>query len=174
MKIRGKIIVSIVSSLFFLVLTGCGKETPAPKNELKTLTRAELQKELSRSKGKLVLLNYWATWCKSCLPELKTLEKLQKKYGPKGLRVICVSVDKPGDKVQIAFVKYNYSEVAAIYGKFISGEAKVKDIMTPLGNEWLEIVPVTYLLDRQGRIQEKFVGSKSIRSIEPKLKMLLR
>src|SRR5579863_4887434 len=47
--------------------------------------------------GKLLILNFWATWCQPCVQEVPSLDRLERELGPKGLVVLGVSVDKDGD-----------------------------------------------------------------------------
>jgi len=95
--------------------------------------------------GKIVLLNFWATWCVPCVKELPHLQKLQDLYGPRGLQVLAVSTDGPDRQAAVsAFVgRYRYtmpmlldtrSEVVALFDPQLT-------------------LPYTVLLDRSGRIR---------------------
>lgn len=78
----------------------------APPITGKTLDSAARQKSLADYKGKVVLLNIWATWCGPCREEMPSMEKLYKEFGPQGLEIVAVSVDDPGTEKQIReFVK---------------------------------------------------------------------
>jgi thiol-disulfide isomerase/thioredoxin len=71
----------------------------APK--IVTVTPSSLQSAIKAQKGKVVLVNFWATWCAPCVAELPGLAQLQKQYGKRGVTVLLVSADEPGATKQI-------------------------------------------------------------------------
>ena len=104
--------------------------------------------ELSRYRGKVVLLNFWASWCGPCLTEMPTFAQWQNQYGAKGLQVIGVSMD---DSVHDA----------------ASAVSKLKpDYPVVMGDEHIGItyggvlgLPVTFLIDRSGIIRDRYQGA---------------
>src|SRR5262245_42648135 len=84
---RAAITAAVLVALFLLVL-GQG-EMPAPKLELKDVEGRALR--LSDYKGKVVLLNFWATWCAPCRAEMPDLVKWQREYKSQGLQVIGIT-----------------------------------------------------------------------------------
>lgn len=82
-----------------------GTGTRAPDFHAMTLDTPPEQKSLADYKGQVVLINVWATWCQPCRVEMPSIERLYRAYGPKGLRVVAVSIDDPGTSSAIrAFV----------------------------------------------------------------------
>jgi cytochrome c biogenesis protein CcmG/thiol:disulfide interchange protein DsbE len=80
--------------------------TEAPPFRAVTLDSVPKQKSLDDYRGQVVLLNVWATWCLPCRVEMPSIEKLHQEYGPKGLKIVAVSIDDPGTDAQIRdFVK---------------------------------------------------------------------
>jgi cytochrome c biogenesis protein CcmG/thiol:disulfide interchange protein DsbE len=80
--------------------------TEAPQFRAVTLDSVPKQKSLDDYRGQVVLLNVWATWCLPCRVEMPSIEKLHQAYGPKGLKIVAVSIDDPGTDAQIRdFVK---------------------------------------------------------------------
>jgi peroxiredoxin len=73
----------------------------APEFKAVTVDGAKRTKTLADYKGKVVLLNVWATWCEPCRVEMPSIEKLHREFGPKGLSVVAVSVDDPGAESRI-------------------------------------------------------------------------
>jgi peroxiredoxin len=65
----------------------------APDFRAKVLDSDRYKTRLADYKGQVVLLNIWATWCEPCQEELPSLEKLHEEYGPKGLKLVAVSID---------------------------------------------------------------------------------
>lgn len=83
-----------------------GVGTRAPEFRAATLDTPPRQLTLADYKGKVVLINIWATWCQPCRVEIPSIEKLYKVYGPRGLSVVAVSVDEAGtDNAIRAFVR---------------------------------------------------------------------
>ena len=81
----------------------------APPMQGTTLVGPKRVKTLADYRGKVVLLNVWATWCGPCREEMPSMEKLYREFGPQGLEIVAVSVDDPGtEKAILQFAKeYN-------------------------------------------------------------------
>ncbi len=100
-------------------------------------------------KGKVVLLNVWATWCPPCRKEMPTLNRLQEELGGDDFEVVALSVDKAGPQVPAKyFKKYNFSALKVYNDKTIAVRRK-------LG---LRGYPTTLLIDRQGREVGRLAG----------------
>src|SRR5262249_58494104 len=84
-------------------LTSVGEHPPAPDFTLSTLSGASLSGADLR--GKVVLLNFWATWCVPCRKEMPSIEALYQRYKDRGLEVVAISLDKGSTTVVEAFVK---------------------------------------------------------------------
>lgn len=74
----------------------------APKPTITVVSPQSLQSAIKKQRGKVVLVNFWATWCAPCVAELPGLAQLQKQFRGRGLAVILVSGDEPGSKALIA------------------------------------------------------------------------
>ena len=71
---------------------------PKAKATIITVSPASLQSAIKKQRGKVVLVNFWATWCAPCVAELPALAQLQKRYGKRGLTVLLVSADEASAK----------------------------------------------------------------------------
>jgi DsbE subfamily thiol:disulfide oxidoreductase len=102
----------------------------------------------SLPKGKVVLLNFWATWCPPCRQEIPSLVMLQRKFADKGLAVVAVSVDKNADDV-ISFAReYDLSfQILHDPDAAVSQEYGVYKY------------PETFLIDRSGVIRQHLIGA---------------
>lgn len=102
---------------------------------------------LSDYKGKVVLINFWATWCKPCRVEMPSLNRLFKKYSKQGLVVIGVSIDKTKDPVR-KFLE----EIPLDFPIVLDSDISVSK------NYKVFAFPTTFLIDRGGMLKEKFIG----------------
>ena len=119
--------------------------------------------KLSDFKGKVVLLNFWATWCEGCKVEIPEFIEFQNKYKDSGLVVIGVSTDKDGWKVVKPFVdekKINYTVVL--------GDDEICKLYS------VEAMPVTVLIDREGRIAASHEGVMKEAVGESEIKTLVQ
>src|ERR1700709_2751125 len=97
--------------------------------------------------GKLLLLNFWATWCQPCVQEVPSLDMLQRQLGPKGLVVLGVSVDKDQKAYREFLDRFHVSYLTALD----PGQA----INTKYGTVQF---PESYLIGQNGKVVEKIVG----------------
>ncbi|HVZ22313.1 MAG TPA: TlpA disulfide reductase family protein [Vicinamibacterales bacterium] len=119
--------------------------------------------KLASFKGKIILLNFWATWCGPCRSEIPSLVDLQKQYS-KDLVVLGVSVDDPVEKLKpyATEMKMNYPVLVG------NGREDVQDAYGPLWG-----IPVSVFIDRDGKIAKKHSGIASHEQFEQEIKALL-
>lgn len=102
-------------------------------------------------RGEVVLLNIWATWCEPCRIEMPSMQKLQETLGPKGLRIVAVSVDDPGMEGRIAaFAK----ELALSFEILHDAPGEIRTQYQTTG------VPETFIVGRDGRIRKRMIGAE--------------
>jgi thiol-disulfide isomerase/thioredoxin len=119
---------------------------------------------LSSFRGKVILLDFWATWCGPCKVEIPWFIEFQNKYGKNGLQVIGVSVDDPLDKLKpyVASMKMNYPVLQGL------DHDDVQDAYGPMFG-----IPVTAVISREGKICMKHAGLGSKESFENMIRALL-
>jgi cytochrome c biogenesis protein CcmG/thiol:disulfide interchange protein DsbE len=119
--------------------------------------------QISDFKGKMVLLDFWATWCGPCVMETPYLISLYKKYKDRGFTVVGVSMDDAGEDVVKSFVK----RFEIPYPIYINGDSTPLDAYPVFG------LPTTFLIDRDGRILRKYVGFAPPEIMEDDVKSVL-
>lgn len=137
---------------------GCGDRTgtrpsmvsvgrAAPEYSARTLGGEPVS--LANQRGKVVLLNIWATWCKPCREEIPALETLHRRHADDGLVIAGVSIDVGGDSAKIA----SFAEaLGATYTLWHDPDDVVSTTFLAIG------VPASYLIGRDGTLRWRHVG----------------
>ena len=149
-----------------IVFLALGSQSPllaaaAPAWDLKDVKGNSVK--LSDFKGKVVILDFWATWCPPCRAEIPHFIGLQEKYGKQGLVVVGVSVDEGGPDVVSSFVKANKINYPIVMGNL--DVAQLYD-----ANEG---IPTTFVIDRTGNIVAKHLGFTDSDIFEKEIKSVL-
>ncbi|MGH1358827.1 MAG: TlpA family protein disulfide reductase [Burkholderiaceae bacterium] len=106
--------------------------------------------DLSSYRGKLLVINFWATWCAPCIEEMPELSDIQKETTALGVQVLGLAVDTP-EKVQ----EFN-KKISVLYPLLVVGSAGV-DLSKSFGNE-SGALPFTVIVDRHGAIVDRTLG----------------
>jgi peroxiredoxin len=166
--------VPIVAAAGAILLVACSTSGPAraavkPEKDRKKAPEFKLQDSMGRTasladyKGKVVLLNFWATWCGPCKIEIPWFAEFEQKHKDQGFAVLGVSMDEEGWDIVRPYLnhhKVNYrvllgdDSVAALYGG-------------------VDALPTTFLIDREGRIAAVHVGLVSRSEYQNDLNVLL-
>ena len=159
---RPKKIIVLLALLLFAPAVALGQDTPPIELTLKDINGRRVR--LSDYRGKVVLVNFWATWCPPCRAEIPDLIKLQRDYGSRGLQVIGVTY--PPQK--LAEVRRFVQNAKMNYPVGL-GTQKMKLLFTAS-----EELPMTIVIGRDGRIRDTIEGILLPDEIEQKIKPLLK
>ena len=105
--------------------------------------------KLSNYKGKIVIINFWATWCTPCIAEIPSLNKLALQFNPEDLQILAISVDDSWRDIHDLFKQIG----PPTFEVLLDREAHV---MLQYGTRRL---PETYIIDREGKIVQKIIGA---------------
>jgi thiol-disulfide isomerase/thioredoxin len=147
------------------ILAGCtdkSSKTGAVASDFTLQDMGGKSVKLSDYKGKVVLLEFWASWCPPCRESVPGLEKLNKAYKDKGLVILAVSVDQGGwDDVKL-FIKDSGITYTVLKG---TDDVAVK--------YQVRSIPLSLLLDKEGNISKRYLGAVYDEELEKDIKAIL-
>jgi peroxiredoxin len=124
-----------------------------------------VERDIREWDGKVLVINFWATWCPPCLREIPEFIELQKTFGPRGLQFIGVALDQP-DKVK------TFIEEHGINYPILVSEEKGTVVTKEYGND-LGVLPYTAFIDRQGQLLHTHAGALDKKTTERLISPLL-
>jgi len=141
----------VVALVVALAMTGCSRGSrpnlvghSAPDFAVQDSDRRVELKQLS---GKIIVLNFWATWCPPCVEEMPSLGAMQSQMQPRGVQVLAVSIDEDGAAYHRFLQEHNI--------RFLTVRDPAQSSSALYGTRgW----PETYIIDRRGIVRRKFIG----------------
>ena len=118
---------------------------------------------LTAYRGKVILLNFWATWCAPCLTEMPRFVEWQQQYAAQGLQVIGISMDDEATPVRAFY------QTHALNYPVVMGDEKLGGLYGGIFG-----LPVTFLIDRNGKIRFKHQGATDLNVIDAEMRTLLQ
>ena len=134
---------------------------PAPAFSRTSLENGHV--DLAGFQGRVVLLNFWATWCAPCQVEMPRFVQWQEKYKADGLSIVGVSMDDDAQPVK-----------AFLHKRILNYPVVMGDEKLGLAYGGVLGLPVTYLIDRKGIIRARYQGATNLAAMERKIQQLLK
>jgi thiol-disulfide isomerase/thioredoxin len=120
-------------------------------------------KLIAGGRGKILLVDFWATWCAPCREEMPQLVALETKLKSKGVQLITISADEPEQEKAVSDFLAKAKVPAPVYLR----KAKDDDaFIRKVDPKWSGALPALFLYDRQGRLVKSFIGATPMRDLE--------
>ena len=142
----------------------------AAQPKLTPVDESGVQKLIASSKGKVLLVNFWATWCEPCRAEMPALVAMEKRLAPKGLKLVTISADEPEAASEAAKFISSKGVGQPAYIKKAQNDEKFINAMDP---KWSGAVPSLFLFDKTGRKVRSFIGEADLKAVEAAIAKLL-
>jgi thiol-disulfide isomerase/thioredoxin len=174
-KIRSAPTFVLISLLFVLGISGCRTAPKGPPPDAPNITFKGLDGDnvsLASLKGKVVVINFWATWCDPCREEIPWMIGFQQKYADKGFTMLGVAMDDEGKSVVEPFVHTTKFDV--------DGRQMTMNYPIVLGNDDITAkfgglfgLPTSIVISRDGKIRKKYIGLVGRDELEKEIDSLL-
>lgn len=169
---RGRCVHAVVAALL-LALPGCFREAQPQSwaHFLSALSLPEVGQPQrfspDRLRGRVVLVNFLATWCFPCLTDLPNLVELHRRHADQGFTVVAIGMDLEGERVLAPF--------ASLYKlpfPLLLANERLRAGHTPFGQ--ISVLPTTYLLAKDGRVLAAFQGVGDLHALDAAIEAALR
>jgi thiol-disulfide isomerase/thioredoxin len=132
----------------------CGKDILGTKPQIKFKAVDSSEVDLSKMKGKVVLIDFWATWCGPCIVELPNVLAVYKKYHSKGFEIVGISFDR-----DIKSLNKVIKERGVSWPQYFDGKAWDNDWGVHFG---IRVIPTMWLVDKDGKIVDTEAGGPQL------------
>jgi len=161
-----KITFTIIITFFLFLNSQTFSQDLLPANKI------TLDSIKEANQGKVILFNFWATWCKPCVEEFPDLMKLNKKYKSSDFKLVFVTLDfgdALGDNTK-KFLKKNGVEFVTYYNGF----EKDDELINYMNKDWDGGIPGTFIFDKTGTLKKTFIGKKEFEDFDAVVKKYLK
>ena len=162
---------SLTSRLVALALALAAWAPPSlAEAGVRMATAQEFVQVLAAEQGKVVVLNLWATWCTPCLKEIPDLVELERELAARGVKLVAVGMDAPEERDRVeAFRKEHFPE----FRSYLRNELEMDTLVSVVDPAWNELLPTTYLIDRDGKVAKRIQGKRSLEAFRTEVAALL-
>ncbi len=142
----------------------------AAQPKLIPVDEAGYSKLIAAHKGKVVLIDFWATWCKPCRAEMPELVKLEQRLRARGFDLVTISADEDGQQAGALKVLEQDGVTGQRYWKKAADDDKFCDAIDP---KWGCALPAVFLYDRTGKKVKSFIGETPLKDMEAAIAKIL-
>jgi peroxiredoxin len=172
---NGLAVAGFISCLAALLLcAGCSHSTippePPPPRGIVDLDETGWERTRAQQRGRVLLVNFWATWCDPCREEFPDLVRLYNTYRSRGLSVVAISMDEPESRPAI---EQFLNTQGATFGSYRQHFKDFEALVNSINPRWGGAIPATFLYDREGRLVESWEGATPFEEFETAVKPLL-
>lgn len=151
-------------------LTFAASVHPAAAQAFIPVDEAAFTRLVTAAKGKVLLINFWATWCEPCRKEMPALAKLERDLRARGFTLITISADEPEQEADAKRFLTAQAIPAPHYIKRARNDNRFIDAIDP---KWSGALPALFLFDRAGKKSRGFIGETDIPVLEAAIRKLL-
>jgi thiol-disulfide isomerase/thioredoxin len=132
---------------------------------------ADVEAMFKKNKGKVTLINLWATWCKPCVYEFPDLVKLYNEYKDDDFRLVFISLDDKSD-VESALKPF-LKKQGVTFTSYHNGFSQPEELIDLIDKNWQGAIPTTYIYDKKGNMKQSFLGTRSYEEFEKEITKLM-
>ncbi len=175
MKFKPTRIARLAPLAVLILCVACSPSASPPEPSspagIANLDEAGWARLLEQHRGRVLLVNYWATWCEPCREEFPALVRLDLTYRPRGLSVVGISMDEPESVRAIEqFLKSQGAQFPCFRHDFHDFAAQANSV----NPQWGGGIPATFLYDRKGKLVQSWEGEASFEEFDRAVRPLLR
>ena len=162
---------SVLVVLSLIVAAAASAAQPDEEARIEPVSASEFREILQAHRGKVVLVNFWATWCRPCLEEIPALMDLAARLQGRDFELVAVSLDEPDSlqSVVLPFMDKWFPE----FRSYLSTARDMDTMVSVLDPAWNEILPTSYLVGRDGVVAARLQGGKTGAEFEARIRPLL-
>lgn len=158
---RPRLLLPLLTIAFIALVSSGIAQTKAPDFSLKSADGKII--EMKKLNGKVIVVNFWATWCRPCVVEMPGFSEVYDQYHSSGLEIIGVSLDRGGWSKVKPFLAKNKISYPIVVGD--------DELYLAYGGE--SAIPTTVFVDKRGNIADRHIGMMTKEQFESKIKKLL-
>ena len=136
----------------------------APTLEAEWTDLARLEQRIAAERGRVVVINFWATWCEPCREEFPAFIELQRRQAARGLLVVAVSLDAPSERD--TEVKRFLAEMQPVFPVLIKTAGDPDVFINAIDPKWTGSLPATLIYDRSGKRRHALFVPQTLASLE--------
>jgi len=162
----------VLAALF--LCAGCSRSVippePLPPKGIVDLDEAAWEKVRAQQRGRVLLVDFWATWCDPCREEFPNLVRLHNTYRSRGLSLVAISMDEPES---VPAIQRFLQSQGAKFGSYRQHFNDFEALVNSINPRWGGGIPATFLYDREGRLVNSWEGATTYQEFEDAVKPLL-